>query len=35
LSVNVFEQETLHQLLRASAPQIPEDTVGNQLVFSY
>ncbi len=35
LSVNVFEQETLHQLLRASAPQIPEDTIGNQLVFSY
>ena len=35
LSVNVFEQETLHQLLRASAPQIPEDTVGNQFVFSY
>jgi hypothetical protein len=35
LSVNVFEQEPIHQLLRASAPQIPEDTVGNQLVFSY
>jgi hypothetical protein len=35
LSVNVFEQEPLHQLLRASAPQIPEDTIGNQLVFSY
>ena len=35
LSVNVFEQEPLHQLLRASAPQIPEDTIDNQLVFSY
>jgi len=35
LSVNVFEQEPLHQLLRASAPQNPEDTIGNQLVFSY
>ena len=35
LSVNVFEQEPLHQLLRTSAPQNPEDTIGNQLVFSY
>jgi hypothetical protein len=35
LSVNVFEQQPLHQLLRASASQIPEDTIGNQLVFSY
>jgi uncharacterized protein DUF4372/DDE family transposase len=35
LSVNVFEQKPLHQVLRHSAQQIPEGTIGNQLVFSY
>lgn len=35
LSVNVFEHNPLHQVLRTSAPQIPQDTIGNQLVFSY
>jgi hypothetical protein len=35
LSVNVFEQEPLHQVLRDSAPQILGGTIGNQLVFNY
>jgi hypothetical protein len=35
LSVNVFEQEPLHQILRDSAPQIPKDASCNQLMFSY
>ncbi len=35
LSVNAFEQQTLHQLLSDSASQCPEDAACNQLVFSY
>jgi hypothetical protein len=35
LSVNAFEQEPLHQVLRDSVPQMPEDTSCNQLMFSY
>jgi hypothetical protein len=35
LSVNAFEQEPLHQLLRDSGPQISEGSPCNQLVFSY
>ena len=35
LSVNAFEQEPLHQVLRNSTPQIPEGDPCNQLVFSY
>ena len=35
LSVNVFEQEPLHQLLGDSASQLPKDTHCNQLIFSY
>ncbi len=35
LSVNMFEQEPLHQLLRDSTSQNPEGSSCNQLVFSY
>jgi hypothetical protein len=35
LSVNVFEQEPLHQILRYSGPEILDDDSCNQLVFSY
>jgi IS4 transposase len=35
LSVNAFEQEPLHQVLRDSTPQMPEDTSCNQLMFNY
>ena len=35
LSVNAFEQEPLHQVLRNSSPQISEGSPCNQLVFSY
>jgi len=35
LSVNAFEQEPLHQLLRDSTSQTLDDTPCNQLVFSY
>jgi hypothetical protein len=35
LSVNAFEQEPLHQILRDSAPQIFEGSLCNQLVFNY
>jgi len=35
LSVNAFEQEPLHQVLRDSGPQISEGDHCNQLVFSY
>ncbi len=35
LSVNAFEQQTLHQLLSDSVSQSPEDAACNQLVFSY
>ena len=35
LSVNAFEQEPLHQILRDSDPQILEGGFCNQLVFNY
>jgi len=35
LSVNAFEQEPLHQVLRDSPPPTPEDTYCNQLMFRY
>src|SRR5271155_1259047 len=35
LSVNAFEQEPLHQILRDSGSQIPEGSHCNQLIFSY
>jgi Domain of unknown function (DUF4372)/Transposase DDE domain len=35
LSVNAFEQEPLHQVLRDSGPQILEGSSCNQLVFNY
>jgi hypothetical protein len=35
LSVNAFEQEPLHQLLRDSTSQTLDDSPCNQLVFSY
>jgi Transposase DDE domain/Domain of unknown function (DUF4372) len=35
LSVNAFEQEPLHQILRDSDSQIPEGSSCNQLIFSY
>jgi hypothetical protein len=35
LSVNAFEQEPLHQVLRDSASQVPEGNDCNQLLFSY
>ncbi len=35
LSVNVFQQVPLHQLLDDSAPQVQEGGVCNQLIFSY
>jgi len=35
LSVNAFEQEPLHQILRDSSSQISEDSFCNQLVFNY
>jgi hypothetical protein len=35
LSVNVFEQQPLHQILRDSAPDILEGSSCNQLVFNY
>jgi IS4 transposase len=35
LSVNAFEQEPLHQVLRDSAPQFSEGSSCNQLIFSY
>jgi hypothetical protein len=35
LSVNAFEQEPLHQILRDSPSQISEDSLCNQLVFNY
>ena len=35
LSVNAFEKEPLQQVLRDLQPQIPADTLCNQLVFSY
>ncbi|MGP8199862.1 MAG: IS4 family transposase, partial [Limisphaerales bacterium] len=35
LSVNAFEQEPLHQILRDSAPPILEGSTCNQLIFNY
>jgi hypothetical protein len=35
LSVNAFEQEPLHQVIRDSSPQIPEGDNRNQLLFNY
>jgi len=35
LSVNAFEQEPLHQVLRDSGPQVLEGSPCNQLVFNY
>jgi hypothetical protein len=35
LSVNAFEQEPLHQILRNSGSQIPEGSHCKQLIFSY
>jgi hypothetical protein len=35
LSVNVYEQEPLHQVLRDSPSQILEGNLCNQLVFNY
>jgi hypothetical protein len=35
LSVNAFEQQPLHQVLKYSGPQISEDIDCNQLLFSY
>jgi len=35
LSVNVFQQVPLQQLLEDSAPQSQEDDLCNQLIFSY
>ena len=35
LSVNAFEQETLHQVLRDSSPRISEGSPCNQLLFNY
>jgi hypothetical protein len=35
LSVNAFEQEPLHQVLRDYGPQISESRICNQLIFSY
>lgn len=35
LSVNAFEQEPLHQLLRDSTSQSPVEQICNQLIFNY
>jgi len=35
LSVNAFEQEPLHPLLRDSPSQISGDSICNHLVFNY
>jgi hypothetical protein len=34
-SINAFEQEPLHQLLRDSAPRLSEGSRCNHLIFSY